>query len=359
MRELFFLFLLSQSDPSKLLRDFRTAIAENAPTTAADAADKLDQAIRARYQAWLVRDAPQRVDEFLSWLPADTETFWVNQEPFLVNLDERPEAFFAKPIQRFSTDRLAAAGDGRIYKALTGRTIRMVASGAKGYQENREILNTPGPRTPPTEVVYFYLLNEPFDAPPPDETIENRPVWKAPAKIMDWSTRRPGQEHPKIDDDNWIALARPDLLILANRREVLSALLVRIGQGAESRALPASLVEWKHVNRAASFWGLRHYSASAKPKAGERGYEAAELPRADGSATGASVQFDQSSLRLEIEYLSAAPLTKSRGPTDHLRTEFQVDQPSAGVWRLTSDVKARGQYPVLFAMQLLGYGEYR
>lgn len=358
MHELVFLFLLAQSDPSKLLRDFRIAVAENSPTTAADAADKLDQAIRARYQAWLVRDASQRVDEFLSWLPANTETFWVNQEPFLVNPDEPPEVLYAKPIQKFSTDRLAAAGDGKIYRAVAGRTIRMVASGAKEYRENRKILTTPGPQTL-REVVYFYLLTEPFDAPPADETIEKRPVWKAPAKITDWTQQLPGQEPPKIDDDNWIALARPDLLILSNRRDVLSTVLARIGQGAESRALPADLGEWQHVNRGASFWGLRHYSAPAKPKPGERGYEAADLPRADGSATGASVQFDPSSLRLEIEYLSTAPLAKSRGPVDSLRTEFQIDQPSAGVWHLISDVKARGSYPVLFAMQLIGYGEYR
>jgi hypothetical protein len=358
MQEFVFLLFLAQSDPSKLLRDFRTAVAESSPTAAADAADKLDQAIRARYQAWLVRDASQRVDEFLSWLPADTETFWINQEPFLVNPDEPPEGLYAKPIQRFSTDRLAAAGEGKIYGALAGRTIRMVASGATGYQENREILMTPGPQTL-REVVYFYLLNERFDAPPADETIENRPVWKASAKIVDWTQRRPGREPPKIDDDNWIALARPDLLILANRREVLSAMLARIGKSAESRALPDDLAEWRLVNRAASFWGLRHYSALAKPKPGERGYDAADLPRADGSATGASVQFDPSSLRLEIEYLSAAPLAKSPGRIDNLRREFQVDQPRAAVWRLISDVKARGPYPVLFAMQLLGYGEYR
>ncbi len=358
MQELVFLFLLAQADPAKLLRDFRTAVAENSPTTAADAADRLDQAIRARYQAWLVRDASQRVDEFLSWLPADTETFWVNQEPFLVNPDEKPEALYAKPMQRFCTDRLAAAGEGKIFRALAGRTIRMVASGARGYQENREILMTPGPQTL-KEVVYFYLLSEPFDAPPADETVENRPVWKATAKITDWTQRRPRQEPPKIDDDNWIALARPDLLILTNRREVLSTTLARISQSPGSRALTADLTEWRYVNRSASFWGLRHYSALAKPKPGERGYDTADLPRADGSAVGATVQFDPSSLRLEIQYLSAVPLAKSLGPNDTLRREFQVDQPTAGVWRLISDVKARGPYPVLFAMQLLGYGEYR
>jgi hypothetical protein len=356
MRGLILLFCLAQSDPSKLLRDFRTAIAENSPTAAADAADKLDQAIQTRYQAWLVRDAPQRVDEFLSWLPADMETFWVNQEPFLVKPDAPQEALYANPIQRFSTDRLAAAGEGKIYKSLAGRTIRMAASAARGYQENRRM--APDPQTL-KEVVYFYLLSEPLDAPPADETVENRPVWKAPAKITDWSQLRPGQEPPKIDDDNWIALARPDLLILTNRREVLSAVLNRMGRSAESRALPADLAEWKHVNRTAPFWGLRHYSALAKPRAGERGYEAADLPRLDGSATGASIQFDPSSLRLEIEYLSAAPLSKRPGPIDNLRREFQIDQPDTGVWRLISDLKSRGPYPVTVAMQMLGYGEYR
>ena len=61
------------ADPMHLLRDLRTAVQDDSLATAAELAGKLDRAVQERYSAWLIRDADQRIEEALAWLPADVE----------------------------------------------------------------------------------------------------------------------------------------------------------------------------------------------------------------------------------------------------------------------------------------------
>src|SRR5438046_900253 len=72
------------TDAVQLLRDLRTAIQEDSLATAAELAGKLDLVVQERYSASLIRDADQRIDEALGWLPGDTESVWVNREPFTI-----------------------------------------------------------------------------------------------------------------------------------------------------------------------------------------------------------------------------------------------------------------------------------
>jgi hypothetical protein len=159
------------------------------------------------------------------------------------------------------------------------------------------------------------------------------------------------------EDENWIAQAEPELLILTNRKTLLAEILQTMAAASKVRAaLPDDLPEWIHVDHNAAFWGLRHYTADSKPKQEAAGFRAAELPAPDGAATGVTVRFDSRPQKLEIRYLSAGQLSP-RDPT--LGHQFQVDQPEAGVFRLQSDLQQRGPWPMHFAMTMLGFGEYR
>jgi hypothetical protein len=208
-------------------------------------------------------------------------------------------------------------------------------------------------------VAYFYFFADPLDLPPPDDSVQGRPVWSATARIDAGGLPQPGVKREQRDDQNWLALARPDLLILSNRRTLLSEILQRISGGTEARALPADLPEWKQVDTTASFWGLRHYSAQSKPKHGGVGFEAAELPRPDGAAIGVTVRFDSVQQRLEVRYLSEAQLAQHGAFANSLQREFQIDRSEAGVWRLLADIQKRGPFPVHFALTMLGFGMYR
>ena len=343
------------ADLLNLTRELRDAVGGDSLTSAADLAAKLDDAVQQRYKAWLVRDADQRVNEVLTWLPRDIESVWVNQEPLTIKPEESPALLYGRPVQAYSTDRLRAVNGGSFYQALGGHILRLVVSAARNISEPKGI---PG-IAESEDVAYFYFFADAIDLPSPGDSMQGHPVWRATAKVFVAGRLQPRMEQAQREDENWIALARPDLLILSNRREVLAQILVQMAGGPKSRALPGDLPEWARVSRFASFWGLRHYSPQSKPARDQRGYDAAELPRPDGAATGVVVQFDQAKQRLEIDYLSPGKLSQNPMFADSRKREFETDQPEAGVWRLISDVGARGDFPVHFAMTMLGFGQYR
>jgi len=343
------------ADLLKLTRELRRAVGEDSPSSAVDLADRLDDAVQQRYKAWLIRDADERANEVLTWLPPDIEAFWVNMEPFTIKPEETVGLLYGRPIQAYSMDRLMAVNGGSFYKALAGHTARLVVSAARKIGERKGIPGIAGSE----EVAYFYFLAHPADLPSFDDSVQGHPVWRATAKVFVDGPLQPGVEPAQREDESWIALGRPDLLILSNRRDMLAQILVQMTGGSRSRALPAGLPEWAHVNRTASFWGLRHYSPQSKPSRDQRGYDVAELPRPDGAATGVAVQFDYAKQRLEIDYLSPSRLSEVPIFANSRKREFQTDQPGAGVWRLISDVQARGDFPVHFAMTMLGFGAYR
>jgi hypothetical protein len=255
-------------------------------------------------------------------------------------------------------DRLMALNGGTIHRALVNRAVRLVVSAARNFSTDRETVAIPG-FAGSEDVVYFYFFADAVDLPPADDSIQGHPALRATAQILDFLHKEPLKEPPQKEDENWLVLARPDLLLLSNRREMLVQILDGMAGGSKARALPADLPEWGHVDRTASFWGLRHYSAKSKPIRGQRGFDAAELPLPDAAATGVTVQFDGSKQRLEIHYLSTNPLSELSVVVNKRQRDFSADQPEAGVWRLISEVHAPRLFPIYCALAMLGFGAYR
>jgi hypothetical protein len=344
----------------QLSRDLSAAIHNDSLAPVAEIAAKLDEGVQAQYGAWLVRDSNDRVADVLSWLPADVESFWVNQIPFVVHKQDPPSWSAGRIVENYSVDRLRAQDEGRYFDFLENRTIRLVIAADRGIPapDSNAGIVIPGPIAA-RDVVYFYFLDRAFDSPPGDELIQGRPLWQTSAKITGPYIPRPRTEPPEVEDTNWLTVARPDLLILSSKKELLTEVLDRVLQGSSTRALPAALPEWNQVDRSAGFWGFRHYSAASKPKPGERGCQVAELPSPDCRAIGSTLSLDSAGKHLELRYLSEAPLWQQPGPADTVHTQFQVDQPQPGVWRLISDLQMRGPFPFSFAIQALGFGVYR
>ena len=61
----------------------------------------------------------------------------------------------------------------------------------------------------------------------------------------------------------FVAHPRPDVLLSATNRDYLSTVLSRMTTKAAERALPEDLPEWKHLNRSAREWAMRHFSRAA------------------------------------------------------------------------------------------------
>jgi hypothetical protein len=158
------------TDTEQLLRDLRTAIQHDSLANAAELAGKLDRAIRQQYSAWLIRDADQRVEEALAWRPGDTESVWVNREPFTIRSEQGIDVLWDRPTKSYSVDRLAALNGGEFYKALGNHTVRLVVAGAMDIRKSA-LASVPGP-VPAEDVAYVFFLGEPVDFGSPMEFIQ-------------------------------------------------------------------------------------------------------------------------------------------------------------------------------------------
>jgi hypothetical protein len=330
--------LFAQSSPpdlNTLLRDVRGAIGNNDLVTAADLAATIDDGVQARLRTWSARDARQRVAELLTWLPAGTETLLVDQQPFVLgNAAGRPDAAYL-------SGRLSSVG------GLRGRTVRMAAASEMEIRDRAGVVLTIPAAMPDAAVVYFYFLAEVFDADSTgarEENILGRPVWRLAARQR------------SRDDDTWMALARPDLLVAANSRELLADVMDQIVKGSVARALPASLAEWSEVDRNAPVWALRHYpDAAERHDATNPRTAGSRLFQSDPGAAGIAVNFDPGRQALDIRYLSRADRLGTY-IEQMLNREFQVDRSRPGVWRLPSNLRERGEFPFHLAMAMLGFG---
>lgn len=121
----------SSSDINALTHDIRSAIEKDDFTAAGDLAVKLDDAVEQQFHAWLIRDASQRVDEVLNWLPEDTESLMVYQDPFAINSKDSLRDFDGNPGRLYTSDRLMALNGGKLYSGLAGVTVRLVAAGLR------------------------------------------------------------------------------------------------------------------------------------------------------------------------------------------------------------------------------------
>ena len=349
----------STPDLTKLIQSFNTAVRDDNLTLAAEIAAKLDAAVQKRYHRWLVRDAQERVDEALTWLPVETEAITVHQRPFTVSDELAEFKTDEHPSQDSMVERLAKLNAGAFYKALRGRTIRLVVAGAANMRSR----GRPGsfidpPLSPDADSAWFYFFTEPLSIEifgSPDFSARNTPVWRGTAELSVASTGRGERKASVREDESWLALARPDLLVMTTSRELLEKIANRIANGSKERALPGTLPEWQYVNRAAPVWGLRHYSSPGDAIDNTNPRSKQDILRfSDPAATGLVMQFDPDTQRIEMDYLST---------TDHLPAmidglplaQFRHER-SAGLWRLTAEQKSR---LILHAIGLLGFGGYR
>src|SRR5689334_16641750 len=109
----------ANQDPKRLLRNVQNAIGDRDLVEAYDAASRLDDTIQARVRTLMVRDARQRVDEILTWLPAATESLLVSQEPFV--FESKPQ----RPDLGYLMGRLPTLNGGAVLNSLRGRTVRI------------------------------------------------------------------------------------------------------------------------------------------------------------------------------------------------------------------------------------------
>ena len=352
------------AQPTEILRELDDALKAGDLVKGADLATRLDEEVQRRAKAALVADAAQRVDETLAWLPPDTESVFVLQYPVVVDSRELKASFAALPAELYALDRLAALDEGRFLQQLDGRTIRLTIAALKNARTRGEGAQVPA-LMPDGDAAYFYYFSSPIGADvlgPSDQKAGAHPVWARTVQIDTGARRAPGMSRgPKREDYTWLALPRPDLLVAASTRDALLSLLDGIGgsgRSGQQRALPATLPEWRLVDRNAQLWGLRHFS-----RLGDRRDLTNPQCIADGASPdplmrGLAVRFDIDTGTVETRFVHAgaqppSALAREQG------IDYQAEKDADGTWRLRSSIRERGPFPFHLALSLLGFGGYR
>lgn len=303
------------------------------------------------------RGAPklnERVDQFLGWLPPDTETVIVSQSPFEVT---EP----TEELRRVEVSlRIAACGitlgihDDLLRKELKGQKIVCAVEGSCRFRGPKGLGEMPYDGC---EIVCF------------SETAKAK-LAKAFQTLVEAAAakdRIAGQQiavfNEKFEDDDWsvfIAHPRPEILLCATERGYIKEVLERMTGGGEGRALPGTLPEWSLVNVKAPVWAVRHYqkgNAPRDPSSPLNKKAAANQP--DPAAVGFVFWFEPGKKpTLNARYLSnaknAAEIVKAGWeiPTEGLMPRIQ--QTAAGVVDISAPFNDEEASRIFFWI-LLGY----
>ena len=296
----------------------------------------------------MAKGSENLVDQILQWLPPDTETLIVAQQPFTIPRND-PKAIpsVAGMAQGYVLGLLGAVEKEAIPKALVGHTIRLAAVGARKFENH-----APDSRgTLPLGLISYqgcaiYSFSE--EAPESifqrmaDESVMGHPVWVSKGSQNDF----------KDTDTYFTVRPQPDLILACNDRDFLTQMVSRMAVVQPPRALAADLTEWQHLDRSAPVWAIRHFRAdrvAADPTL------AMLLTGKDPGPAGLTVEFG-------INGGATARMLANSDPWADLATapDFQGMAASRrvgdGVWELSIANQAEsGGFAVFALMGFLGF----
>lgn len=206
--------------------------------------------------------------DLLWWLPADTESVVVARGPFGIpagsneNSEKNEKEWFTKAAS--ATDiheeleslplEVTCDLDFDFSKALRGYTVAIAMQGSRHFREPRgeaEVTDFEG-----SSIVVFDKDLGGWEGnfgrslsrkATRTETINE-------IRVLIFSQKSLGAEWT-----DFVALPRPNVLLVANNRNYFQEVLDQMRQHKSPRALPDQLPEWRFLGANARFWGLRHY----------------------------------------------------------------------------------------------------
>jgi hypothetical protein len=291
---------------------------------------------------------PPRVARVLRWLPLDTETLFVARSVSLpdFNPDGRQEVNWQDIGVSLAAGDLALVDGGKHSKALRGRKIECIVSGARNFEGVSKFGSL---RSEGCTIIVFETdlgdaarewterLRKQAKAV---RTLVGREVFVFPSTtVMDrWTKQTEWQ-------GTYFVLLTPNTVLCASGDRYLESVLRRANEVPELRALPENLPEWKQVDLEAPAWMLRHI-----PKPGEKarivgatgtfmkdGFRIVYIPR-----TGSDVDMKQ----IEKEWLP-----ESLFQTEILRDQLQTVRQPDGTVVLSCAAKP-GEGTIWFGWQL-------
>jgi hypothetical protein len=315
---------------------------------AAESSRSLKDVVTEARNRSLAADGNQLADSILKWLPPDTETFVVAQQPFPITKQDQtviPTAL--QMAQGYVLGFLHEAEHGKLGEATLSRTVRLAAFGAKNFRNH-----TPGKdNILPLGMIAFegcsiYAFAQPLSdtifARPPDELLMGYQVWVSK-----------GTQNDLPDTDTLlVSMLQPDLVMVCNNREFFRQVVSRKDAPQTPRALPETLPEWKQVNRAAGLWAICHYRPDGLILPG------AVIPQdgADPEATGITVAFGLPSGASKARMMSKLDPWTALANSPEFRGAAKSSKAADGVWELSVSGNPEAATMSAFAlMALVGF----
>jgi len=338
----------ARADLMKLADQLEAAILAGDWPNAAQLSRSLKESVRDARNQQMAAAGIELTDSILTWLPSDTETLVVAQQPFTIMAEDRTAFHPALELaQSYVLGLLWAAEKDNVLKGLTGRTVRLAALAARRFGEDE--------REPPPDAQTGALGMIPYQgcavyafSEPVKESLIGRPPEDSIMGYRVWISK--GSQNDRQDRDTYlVSLVKPDLMMVCNHREFFSEMVSRIGSSPERRALPPNLPEGRQVDRTAPLWAICHYRDSA--------FLGFLTPAAkDPGATGLTIEFGLASGAIRARVISKADFWKDIVGHRDFAGAASSRASGPGVWELSVQGQPEAAPFAVFAlMAMLGF----
>ena len=236
---------------------------------------------------------PKLVDQVLWWLPEDTETVNVAQSfeiPPKLSGGPGPKQHI-NMAQRLGCYLWLAVGSARpelrtSWKGLAGQKVSLALEGARRFRDYREF----GPMH--HDGCHIVVFEKDAGAEVAEFIGSLRNAAGTTLRIADQDVFvLKATERVKLD--HYLTKPKSRILMCATSQDYLREILLRMAARGSKRALPSDLPEWKHLDRNAPLWAIRHF--------------AEDVP-GDKQTTGAVLAWKPNGRQVaEFKYLSTDP----------------------------------------------------
>jgi hypothetical protein len=212
------------------------------------------------------REVSDKLQQVLTWLPADTETISVARGPFTLEAPPRqdwtPQTWDPNRVvpdsqlaQMFEGVPLLLLNfkNGSLFNRLQGKRVALAVEGSRHFRAPAGL--GMGPFEGCTIVVFDDDLGD-------DASSLISETRKAALRVEEIQEQKVSIFQEKSEENVWtmfVAFPNRKTVLVASDRNYLIEVLTRLHGGTGKLALPNDLPEWKYVDTKSQFWGLRHY----------------------------------------------------------------------------------------------------
>jgi hypothetical protein len=295
------------------------------------------------------------LNQVLSWLPVNTETVLGTNGPFvwdpkaLSNEPPSQEPLTARALEiqsRMFPLTLLNFKSGGYGEFVKGKTVALAIEGSRRFRAPRAL----GLMRYEGCLIMVFVPTVSLDGAAFMRAAANSAV-----RFEDHNGTKVAVFEEKSEDDTWntfVGFPRSNVAIVATNLDYLVGVLDRMRGTPTTRALPANLSEWKHVDTNAPVWGLRHYQkqgAELDPSSPLLGQNAANVP--DANAVGVTFSFAPAAERTaSVDYFSTNPdvrrilsgylMMEDAATAAPQEFQMRLRQPTAGVLEASISLSA-------------------